>query len=51
MIVATPDLKTITTYSTYKMLRFEWKKLGNKKMVRFFNHRLSDMRLTKFNIC
>jgi hypothetical protein len=50
-IIANPDSQAITTYVIYKRLRNEWKKLGNKKMVRFFNKRLSEIRLTKFGIC
>jgi hypothetical protein len=31
-------------YIIYRRFRDDWKALGNKKMVRFFNKRLSEMR-------
>ena len=31
-------------YIIYRRFRDDWKTLGNKKMVRFFNKRLSEMR-------
>jgi len=31
-------------YILYRRFRDDWKALGNKKMVRFFNKRLSEMR-------
>jgi hypothetical protein len=43
--------KDYSQYVVYKRLRNEWKELGNKKMVRFFNKRMGEIRLTKFGIC
>lgn len=51
LIEATIETDVVTQYVVYKRLRDEWRSLGNKKMVRFFNRRMSEIRLTGFGIC
>jgi hypothetical protein len=43
-----PDYTEV--YVTYKRLRNDWHKLGNKKMVRFFNKRMSTIRTVNFGL-